>query len=368
VAGVSYVHPELGFAIVLSDAAGVLETSPTRAIFALAGPGSEQPAIVTVAVQPIDPEWDSTRFAREALAAQAAVLGRLRVIDRQPGRIDGLAAERVVLQRQDADGRVVILDEWRVAREGRGWTVSALCPIASYSALVPLLEATSASFVAPDPAVPLPPRPAFDVDAGALTLSAAELRALTDRFEGREPEDEAARDALARLEETGVVEQGRPIEPVAALLATAAAATVKLTVQRAKVDAMAWCFEDRVTLLLRLGEDTRQLVGLTRERLPGVLADLLELGPRPTDPERVAVTTTVAELSAAFAGEGALAEFVKARLGHWRIDARLGDGRAMLEALDAPGGWWLVRPAEREVVLEPTTAGALFAHLAELAG
>jgi len=140
--------------------------------------------------------------------------------------------------------------------------------------------------------------------------------------------------------------------------------------------AMAWCRAGRAVLLLRLGAGGRQLVEVEGDRLPGILADLLDLGPRPSPPGRAPVRTTVAELADAFAaepGEGApattAAGLVAQRRGHWRIDARMSDpeGHAFLEALDAPGGWWLVRPEGSEVTLEPTTATALWAHLTELA-
>jgi hypothetical protein len=127
-------------------------------------------------------------------------------------------------------------------------------------------------------------------------------------------------------------------------------------------------------LLLRLGGGARQLAAVERERLPGILADLLGVGPRATAADRAPLATTVAELSEAFAAprrevpEPATAtDVVATRHGHWRIDAQLPGGHAILEALDAPGGWWLVRPDGRDVTLEPTTATALWRHLTELA-
>ena len=372
VAGQVYQHPHLGFAIGLPERGGVIEEEETRATLAVAGEGPDRPAVVTVQVQAIDPEWDSETFAAEALAAQAAVLGRLRVIDRERLLVDELPAVRVLLQRRDDDGQVVVLEEWRIAQRGRGWTVSALCPVGSYWALAPLIGATAASFVPPDAVDPLPARPAFDEASGALTLSAAELTALTDLYEGRSGDDEETGRALARLEEARVVEDGRPAPEVEAMLAVVSGATVKLTVQRPEPDAMAWCREGRAVLLLRLGTGARQLVEIGSDRLPGILADLVDLGPRPTATGREPLTTTVAELADAFAPEpqatGPAAELVAQRRAHWRIDARLADpgGHAILEAIDGPGGWWLVRPEGREVTLAPTTATALFTHLTEL--
>jgi hypothetical protein len=371
-----YLHPHLRFAIHLPEAASLLEEDETRAVFALAGEGPARPAIVTVQLQAIDPAWDSAAFAAEALGAQAAVLGRLRVIDRGPAEIGGEPAIRTLLQRRGDDGRPQVLEEWRIAQQGRGWTVSALCPVRSHWALAPLIRASAESLALPDAVAPLPPRPAFD--AGALTLAAAELTALTDLFEGRTPTDEASRNAVARLEEAGVVEAGRPQPAVADMLATVAAASLELTVQRPGADARAWWHDGRAVLLLRLGEDRRQLTAFDGERLPGILADLLEIGPRPTAPERPALRTSVQELTELFAaparatGEGPatdVAAVVARRRDHWRVDARFSDpdGQAMLEAIDAPGGWWLVRPEGREVYLEPATATQLWDHLAELA-
>jgi hypothetical protein len=368
VAGQGYVHPQLGFAITTPESAELLEQGDDRALFAIAGEGAPRPAIVTVQVQAIDPEWGAEAFAAEALAAQAAVLGRLRVIDREVTTVDGQPAVRVLLQRRE-DDQVVVLEEWRIAQSGRGWTVSALCPVSAYWALAPAIAATAASFALPDAVTPAPPRAAYA--DGVLTVSADELTALTDVHEGR-PVGDA--NALARLEEARVVEGGRPAPEIEALLATVAAATVKLTVQRPEPDAMAWCHEDRAVLLLRLGGGARQLAAVERERLPGILADLLGVGPRATAADRAPLATTVAELSEAFAAprrevpEPATAtDVVATRHGHWRIDAQLPGGHAILEALDAPGGWWLVRPDGRDVTLEPTTATALWRHLTELA-
>jgi hypothetical protein len=370
VAGQGYLHPELGFAITVPEAASLLDEAETRAVFAVAGEGSERPAILTVELQPIEPGWDSQTFAVEALAAQAAVLGRLRVIDREALEIDGLPAARAVLQRRDDSGEVVVLDEWRIAQEGRGWIISAFCPIASYWALSPLIQATAVSFVPPAAVRPAPRRAALD--DGVLTLSAGELSALTDLYEGRAAADDEAARALARLEEARVVERGRPAPQVEALLAVVAAAEVNLPVQRPEPDAIAWCHERQTALLLRLGTERRQLAAVERDRLPGILADLVDLGPRPTASGREPLKTTVAELAGAFADAGGAtpaAELVAQRRGHWRIDAQITEpaGHAVLEALDAPGGWWLVRPEASEVTLEPTTASVLWAHLTELA-
>lgn len=99
------------------------------------------------------------------MTAQAAALGRLRVIDRQALEIGSLPAARVVLQRRDDSAEVVVLDEWRIAQRGRGWTISAFCPVASYWALSRLLEASALSFVPPEAAEPAAGRPGYDAGA-----------------------------------------------------------------------------------------------------------------------------------------------------------------------------------------------------------
>jgi hypothetical protein len=373
-----YLHPHLRFAIHLPEAASLLEEDETRAVFALAAEGASRPAIVTVQLQAIDPAWDSAAFAAEALGAQAAVLGRLRVIDHGPAEIGGEAAVHALLQRHGTEGPPQVLEEWRVAQQGRGWTVSALCPVTAHWTLAPLIRASAESLVLPDAVAPLPPRPAFDAESGVLTLAAGELAALTDLYEGRPPADEDSRNAVARLEESGVVEGGRPQPAVADMLAIVGAATLKLSIQRPGAEAMAWWHDGRAALLLRLGEDRRQLTAFAGERLPGILADLLEIGPRPTAPGRTALRTSVDELAELFAAPPDAtaagpatdpAGVVARRRDHWRVDARFSDpaGQAMLEAIDAPGGWWLVRPEGRQVTLEPATATELWDHLAELA-
>ena len=234
----------------------------------------------------------------------------------------------------------------------------------------------------------------LDPVEGVVSLTAAQLTALTEQFEHGAPSDPAA---LAGLERAGVVAGGVIDPAVADMLAAVQAAAMKVTVQHAGADAMAWRHEGRAVLLLALDAERRQLTSVDVGRLPGILADLLEIGPRPTAPERTPLTATVEELGRLFAergdgpaagsegaagaagtppGEGDarepvddLAGLVARHTDHWRIDAVSTEPpvHAILEAFDAPGGYWLVRPERDEVRIEPTTAAALWAHLAELA-
>jgi hypothetical protein len=368
VSGKGYLHPVLGFAIHLPDMASLVEEHETRALFALATEDVDRPAIVTVDVSTIDPGWDTATFARAALEAQIAVLSPIQVLDHGPAEVAGVGAVRALLHHMREDGRAEVLEEWRIAQQGRGWTVSTLCPVGTHHALAPLIRATAESLVLPQPVEPLPLRPSLD--DGLLTLAAAELTVLTELHHGRAPADDAGRAALARLEEAGVVEGGAPQPAVAAMLAAVAGATMKLTVQRAGADAMAWWHEGRVALLLRVGADRRQLSLVDGARLPSILAGRLGLGPRPAAAGREPIRTTVQELASAFSGgeAGRVGALVASRRDHWRIDALLIEpqGLAVLEAFDAPDGWWLVRPEGEAVVLEPVTATVLWDHLAEL--
>jgi hypothetical protein len=380
----TYRHPALGFEVVPGGGWSLLEEDDRTAVMAVAPEGASRPAIVTVAAQPIDPEWDAVAFADEALAAQAATLGRLRVIDREPDEIGGLPAVHVVLQRPAESGEVVVLDEWRTAQATRGWTVSAYCPIEAYAALAPAVRATAESLVLPPPADLPVPGATLDPVEGVLSLSAAELQALTTHFEGA---DGADPDALAALEAAGVVAGGVVDPMVADMLAAVRAAGMKVTVQRPGTDAMAWLHDGRAVLLLAVDDERRQLTSFDAHRLPGILADLLGIGPRPTAPDRAPLETTVEELTRLFgergagAGPGAgtldggaeavrdVAGLVARHTDHWRIDAVASDPpvHAILEAFDAPGGYWLVRPERGDVRLEPVTAAMLWEHLAELA-
>jgi hypothetical protein len=370
VSGQGYLHPSLGFAIHLPDMASVVEEHDTRVLFALATEEVDRPAIITVDLSTIDPGWDSATFARAALAAQTAVLSPIQVLDHGPAEIAGVPAVRALLHHTREDGRPEVLEEWRIAQQGRGWTVSTLCPVTSHHALAPLIRATAESLVLPEAVEPLPLRPSFDSDSGVLALAAGELKVLTELHRGRPPGEDAGRAALARLEEAGVVVGGAPQPAVAAMLAAVDAATMKLTIQRPGGDAMAWWHEGRAVLLLRIGADRRQLSMLDGARLPSVLADRLGLGPRPAARGRERIETTVQELANAFAGaaSGTVGALVASRRDHWRIDALLLEPQdlAVLEAFDTPDGWWLVRPEGEAVVLEPVTATVLWDHLAEL--
>jgi hypothetical protein len=368
VSGKGYLHPALGFAIHLPDMASLVSEHDTRALFALATDEVDRPAIVTVDLSTIDPGWDTATFARAALEAQLAVLQPLQVLDHGPADVAGVPAVRALLHHTREDGRAEVLEEWRIAQAGRGWTVSALCPVGAHHALAPLIRATAESLVLPEPVEPLPLRPSLD--DGVLALAADELTVLTELHHGRPPADDAGRAALARLEEAGVVEGGAPQPAVAAMLAVVDGATMKLTVQRPGADAMAWWHAGRVALLRRISADRRQLSLVDGARLPGILADRLGVGPRPTAPGREPIRTTVGELAAAFAGDesGRVGALVASRRDHWRIDALLlePEGLAVLEAFDTPDGWWLVRPEGEAVVLEPVTATVLWDHLTEL--
>jgi hypothetical protein len=377
----TYRHPALGFEVEPAGGWSLLEEDDRTAVMAVASEGASRPAIVTVAAQPIDPGWDAATFADEALAAQAATLGRLRVIDRAAETIGGLPAVRVVLQRPGDDGEVVVLDEWRVAQDGRGWTVSAYCPIAAYAALAPAVRATAQSLLLPPPADLPAPRVTFDPVEGVLSLTAEDLTALTEHDEGGAGDPAG----LTALEAAGVLAGGVVDPLVADMLAAVRAADLKITVQGRAADAMAWWHDGRAVLLLAADAERRQLTAVDGGRLPGLLADMLAIGPRATAEDRAPMRTTVAELTRLFGeprGAGALppaadagapvrdvAELVARHTDHWRIDAVSSDPpyHAILEAFDAPGGYWLVRPAGDEVLLEPTTAAGLWAHLAELA-
>ena len=232
----TYRHPGLGFEVEPAGGWSLLEEDDRTAVMAVAPEEASRPAIVTVAAQPIDPGWDAATFAEEALAAQAATPGRLRVIDRAGETIGGLPAVRVVLQRPGDDGEVVVLDEWRVAQDVRGWTVSAYCPIAAYAALAPAVRATAQSLRLPPPGDLPAPRVTFDPVEGVLSLTADDLTALTEHYEGGAGDPAG----LAALEAAGVLAGGVVDPLVADMLAAVRAAGLKITVQGRAADAMAW--------------------------------------------------------------------------------------------------------------------------------
>jgi hypothetical protein len=149
---------------------------------------------------------------------------------------------------------------------------------------------------------------------------------------------------------------------------------VRLRLLRAGEQIDAWLGDEAVVLALPSAEGPERLELRTYPLgfLPGVLADLIELGPRPRH-DRDELRLPAATLAAALAADGQererLAEVLREPFALTRIEAEPADGSpgVSLELLDTATGLWLVRADGGDVVLFPTTATRVFRGLVRLA-
>jgi hypothetical protein len=145
---------------------------------------------------------------------------------------------------------------------------------------------------------------------------------------------------------------------------------VRLRILRADEQIDGWLGDQNVVLALPQG-DERELRTYPLGFLPGVLADLIDLGPRPTA-ERAELRVPASSLAAALAADGPerarLADVLEVPFALTRIEAEPADGSpgSSLELLDTAAGLWLVRADGGDVVLAATTATRVFRGLVRL--
>jgi hypothetical protein len=157
------------------------------------------------------------------------------------------------------------------------------------------------------------------------------------------------------------------------LPAEVTAPRVRLRVLRAGGRIDGWLGDDAAVLALPVpGEHLAELRTYPLGLLPGVLADLIDLGPR-TRAEGGERRVPAATLAAALAADGPerreLAGLLHEPFALTRIEAEPADGSpgASLELLDTAGGLWLLRADGGDVLLGPTSATRLFRGLVRLA-
>jgi hypothetical protein len=148
---------------------------------------------------------------------------------------------------------------------------------------------------------------------------------------------------------------------------------VRLRILRAGEQIDGWLGDETVVLALPQVDEPAQLEMRTYALgfLPGVLADLIDLGPRPRA-DRGELQVPAPVLAAALAADGPererLAHVLQAPIALTRIEVEPADGSpgASLELLDTAAGLWLVRADGEDVVLAPTTATRVFRGLVRL--
>jgi hypothetical protein len=66
-----------------------------------------------------------------ALAAHALELSNVHLLDRDDAWVGGVPGVRTLLH-HNAGGRAVVVEQWRLVRDGLGWELSASCPALDY--------------------------------------------------------------------------------------------------------------------------------------------------------------------------------------------------------------------------------------------
>jgi hypothetical protein len=159
---------------------------------------------------------------------------------------------------------------------------------------------------------------------------------------------------------------------VSELPAEVADPRVRLRILRAGEQIDGWLGDEAVVLAFPKADEHGQLELRTYPRgfLPGVLADVMDLGPRPRAgrERRVEAATLATALAADGPEREQLAGVLEAPFTLTRIEAEPADGSpgASLEVLDSAAGLWLVQADGPDVVLAPTTATRVFRGLVRL--
>lgn len=371
-AGRPYRSESLGLELPLPDGAEVLDRADRGLVMDLADAG-DGAARVVVTVEPAEEGATLRELTDRALSA-GRVAGE-GLIDRQAAHLRSLAADHSLTH----DGSGLTVEEWRALDSGRLVTLSAACPTAGYDRRADVFAQLAEGLrLGPPPAGRARSAARFDPDNGMLVAGQATFDALREAAAGGAPAAEAAQE----LEECGALAQGKPHPSLQRALAPVLAPAVELVVAWGETVANGWADVEHASLLVPLGRDgtLRRFAGFPAALLPGVLAGMLGLGPRPAAADREAFEVAPAELAGALAVQrgipraagGSLPPEAAAALaglyGHWRVDAlwRAGGEREMLEVIDAERGLWLVAPRDQAVTLTPVRAGDVWRHLAGL--
>ena len=124
---------------------------------------------------------------------------------------------------------------------------------------------------------------------------------------------------------------------------------------------------DGALVLRTPGEDDATLPA---DLLPGTLAELVDLGPRPHAEGAAPLRVRAGDLALAVADPAAARGPLRAVVGtlrtRWRVEARHPGDRRVVEALDTAEGLWLLMPSGPEVDLVPVTPTRVFRLLVAL--
>ncbi len=221
-----------------------------------------------------------------------------------------------------------------------------------------------------------------DPTTGWFSLSPAAWRALLDHPGSAQPKIEPVNDLDAPtgasvLEAAGLLSDGQLLPSLARALEAVRAPSCRLSVSSRGLEARAWLDVDLAALLVPTEPELLELGCVPTAFVPDVLARLVELEPRPVPqdppfrlaPGRLAHLMAAPDDYAVLPGEGLQGRYddaVARRLmasvtRHWRIEAQYtkaeprADSVRAVEAIDTPGGLWLLEAAGGGVRLRPTT-------------
>jgi hypothetical protein len=138
---VRYRHPS-GFSLPLpAEWERVEDPAPGIALIAVEPEhGGAFRANLVVTVEPVPPGLDLDAWQARAEERQAAVLRGYVILDRERLELQGRAAVRRLVHHAREDVGSITLEEWAVADEGRGITLSASAGTLEYDALAALFS------------------------------------------------------------------------------------------------------------------------------------------------------------------------------------------------------------------------------------
>lgn len=222
-----------------------------------------------------------------------------------------------------------------------------------------------------------------DPSTGLFRLSPAAWGALLDHPGSGKPEIEPQDDIdepgdASVLEASGLVSDGQLLPSLARALEAVRSPSCRLSVSSRGLDARAWLDDGLGVLLLPAEQELLELTWMPTAFVPGALARLVDLEPRPVPegppfrlaPGRLAHLMAAPDDYAALPDEGlhgdrhcdAVTRRVLASVTrHWRIEAHDPNAEPgapaarAVEALDTPGGLWLLEIDGDGVGLQPTT-------------
>jgi len=134
-----YVHPHAELSLTVPAPFVLLEEEVDRAVLALDATGN--PTLI-VTIEEVFPDTTADELADGGLGALAGELAAFHVLDRAHAGLDGQMGVRT-LSHHVADGRGMTLEQWRVAADGQGLTLSGSCQTLDYPIVADLFSAAA---------------------------------------------------------------------------------------------------------------------------------------------------------------------------------------------------------------------------------